>query len=339
MFFATAGRIVLGCSTLAPKYASSDASANESCGTSRGVRHDARIGGEHAVHVGPDLDLVHVEARAEDRRRIVRAAAAERRRHAVGGRADEAAQHRHLARPRARRRPARGVRAQVASMSGTAAVCSASVTSTCARVDPDRRNASAPRTPPPRSGCWPARPSRRSRRATAATPRACAASAAHRRGQLGEVLGRASPPAPSSASPSTSAAATPRCRSSRSLSSFAASSASPVAGEPAGFDQPIGHLRHRRDDDHRRPVGRIATRAGRVTMPITRLIASASATDVPPNFMITFTAVPRGASARRSESRRPRRRESCCGRAPRTCSRTAGTAAAGRRSPSCRRRG
>ena len=38
MFFATAGRIVLGCSTLAPKYASSDASANDSCGTSARLR-------------------------------------------------------------------------------------------------------------------------------------------------------------------------------------------------------------------------------------------------------------------------------------------------------------
>jgi hypothetical protein len=36
MFIATAGRIVLGCNTFAPKYASSEASANESCGTSRG---------------------------------------------------------------------------------------------------------------------------------------------------------------------------------------------------------------------------------------------------------------------------------------------------------------
>ena len=36
IFLATAGRIVLGCSTFAPKYASSDASANESCDTSRG---------------------------------------------------------------------------------------------------------------------------------------------------------------------------------------------------------------------------------------------------------------------------------------------------------------
>ena len=71
MFFATAGRIVLGCSTLAPKYASSDASANDSCGTSTRIGDDARIGREHAVHVGPDLDLADVEARAEDRGRVV----------------------------------------------------------------------------------------------------------------------------------------------------------------------------------------------------------------------------------------------------------------------------
>jgi len=36
MFFATAGRMVLGWSTFAPKYASSAASANESLGTRRG---------------------------------------------------------------------------------------------------------------------------------------------------------------------------------------------------------------------------------------------------------------------------------------------------------------
>ena len=36
MFFDTAGRIVLGCSTFAPKYASSEASAKDICGTTRG---------------------------------------------------------------------------------------------------------------------------------------------------------------------------------------------------------------------------------------------------------------------------------------------------------------
>ncbi len=51
---------------------------------------DPRIGREHAVHVGPDHDLVGVERPAEDRRRVVAAAAAERRRDALVGGGDEA---------------------------------------------------------------------------------------------------------------------------------------------------------------------------------------------------------------------------------------------------------
>ena len=136
----TAGRIVLGCSTFAPKYASSDASANESCATTRGTIDDARIGGEHAVDVGPDLNLATlqpraartcqpVHARAHHRRRIVRSAAAERGRDTVT-----------TCCRRSRRGPARGPRARrgtisrstasrVSSASGRAAVCSSSVTS------------------------------------------------------------------------------------------------------------------------------------------------------------------------------------------------------------------
>ena len=69
----------------------------------RQLRHEqrvgdhARIGGQHAVDVGPDLDLVDVEAGAEDRGRIVGAAAPERRRDAARRGADEAAHHRDLA--------------------------------------------------------------------------------------------------------------------------------------------------------------------------------------------------------------------------------------------------
>ena len=149
----------------------------------RQLRHQARrlgttrgIGGQHPVDVGPDLNLVDIEAGAEDGGRVVRSAAAERGRHAVGGRADESAQHRHLAGGSAARRRRSRVRLQVASMSGIAAVCSASVTRTarestqavCMPVDR--------RMPRPRCGCWRARPSRRSRRARAATPRGGAAS-------------------------------------------------------------------------------------------------------------------------------------------------------------------
>ena len=43
------------------------------------VRHQARIAGEHAVDVGPDLDLGGAERSAEERGRVVRPAAAERR--------------------------------------------------------------------------------------------------------------------------------------------------------------------------------------------------------------------------------------------------------------------
>ena len=60
----TAGRMVLGCSTFAPKYASSDASANDSRSTTAGSIDDARVRGEHAVDVGPDLNLATRQPRA-----------------------------------------------------------------------------------------------------------------------------------------------------------------------------------------------------------------------------------------------------------------------------------
>src|SRR5690606_10732892 len=43
------------------------------------LRDDARIGGEDAVDVGPDLDLLRSEGRSEDRRGVVASAATERR--------------------------------------------------------------------------------------------------------------------------------------------------------------------------------------------------------------------------------------------------------------------
>ena len=63
--------------------------------------HEARIGGEHAVHVRPDDDFIGIERRAQDRRGIVGAAAAERGENAVGGRADEAGRPRESRRDRA----------------------------------------------------------------------------------------------------------------------------------------------------------------------------------------------------------------------------------------------
>ena len=59
---------------------------------------DGGVGGEHAVDVGPDLDLLGADARAHDGRGEVGAAAAERGGDAVLGGADEAAHHHHLLR-------------------------------------------------------------------------------------------------------------------------------------------------------------------------------------------------------------------------------------------------
>ena len=59
-------------------------------GDDAGVGDLARVGGEDAGHVGPDLDLVGVERGAEEGGAVVGAAAAERGRRAVRGAADEA---------------------------------------------------------------------------------------------------------------------------------------------------------------------------------------------------------------------------------------------------------
>ena len=65
----------------------------------RQARHElrigdhARIGGEHAVHVGPDLNLLGVERRAEDGGGVIRPSPPERRRDALARGADEASRH------------------------------------------------------------------------------------------------------------------------------------------------------------------------------------------------------------------------------------------------------
>ena len=59
------------------------------------VAYDAGIGGEHAVDVGPDLNLGHAQAGTDDGRGIVGAAAPEGGRDAVAGSADVASDHRH----------------------------------------------------------------------------------------------------------------------------------------------------------------------------------------------------------------------------------------------------
>ena len=60
------------------------------------VGNDGRIGGQHAVHVGPDLDFFGANARADDGRREIGPAAAERGGDAIFGGCDEAAHHYHV---------------------------------------------------------------------------------------------------------------------------------------------------------------------------------------------------------------------------------------------------
>jgi hypothetical protein len=60
-----------------------------------GAGEDARVAGQHAVDVGPDLDLVGGQGCADDGGSVVGAAAAEGRDDTVFGRADEAADHGH----------------------------------------------------------------------------------------------------------------------------------------------------------------------------------------------------------------------------------------------------
>ena len=77
-----------------------------------GLRHEPRIGAQHAVHVGPDDDLAGVEQRAEDRGREVAAVAAERRLQSLGVGRDEAGDDQRAGEVR------RDLRVQVARATG-----------------------------------------------------------------------------------------------------------------------------------------------------------------------------------------------------------------------------
>ena len=54
---------------------------------------DGRIGGEHAVDVGPDLDLFRANPGADNRRRVIGSAPAQRGGDAIFCRADEPAHY------------------------------------------------------------------------------------------------------------------------------------------------------------------------------------------------------------------------------------------------------
>ena len=234
-------------------------------------------------------------------------------------------------------------------MSGTAQVCSASVTSTC------RASTQAAGTPASASAAATMRlltssPVAATASSSRARPRA--ARRAHAPCRSGRrTRARMSRTTAASRAPLATPAATATCRSRRVFSARRRAVAIAVLNQPRDLEQTVGHPRQRGDDDHRRCV-----RPGRRPRSICRgrsrraaPIASASATDVPPNFITTLTdpssreppghlacvddhpsafvtAAPPVASSRRSGSRRRPRRESCCGRARRTCSRAPDTA-------------
>ncbi len=62
-----------------------------------GIGAEVRIGGHHAIDIGPNFDAVGIEAGADDRTRIIRAAAADRGGDSGFGGADKAAHHGHAA--------------------------------------------------------------------------------------------------------------------------------------------------------------------------------------------------------------------------------------------------
>ena len=78
MFLAIAGARLAGCRTLPPWEASSAASSKDMRANRPGAGDDAGVGREHAVDVGPDLDLLRVDRVADERGREVAAVAADR---------------------------------------------------------------------------------------------------------------------------------------------------------------------------------------------------------------------------------------------------------------------
>src|SRR5664279_6411580 len=89
MFFSTAGISVAGCSTLAPKYASSEASSNPMTSMRCACRHSRGSVVINSLDVGPDLDSAGIQRRADDGSREVRSAPAEGGGYTLGGRSDE----------------------------------------------------------------------------------------------------------------------------------------------------------------------------------------------------------------------------------------------------------
>ena len=90
----TAGAIVLGCKHLRAERRELRRLIEANLLDESRTLHDARVGREHAIDVGPDLDGLGAQRGAEQRRTVVAAATSECRDDAAGRGADEPADHR-----------------------------------------------------------------------------------------------------------------------------------------------------------------------------------------------------------------------------------------------------
>ncbi len=247
------------------------------------VAHHAGIGGEHAVDVGPDLDLGHAEARADDGRGVVRAAAPERRRHAVARGADVPADDRHEPGREVRRHlPLQGVAGLGGQWRGSRVLVVGD--DRLARVDPRRIDAGGLKRARHDAA---AEQLARRRDAVAGARRGLAQDRERRqhRAQLVDLLldrrdrprsGRAGAPAPRPRPGGAAGSRRPRSRSSRARRARRRPSS-------AGADRSPSTWRTRPP-----PAAHRMRAACAETIAISRRMASASATDVPPNFITTF---------------------------------------------------
>ena len=177
-------------------------------------------------------------------------------------------------------------RSQVSIMSGAAAVCSASVTSTVRASTHALGDAAVGE----RGGDDPAADQLADRLHRVERARRHLAQHRQRVHEAGQLVEFASHIARAA---SRGWRSSPRPRPSRWRSSSACSSRGgagrvAVLGQLRDRDQRVGHPRQRRHDDDRRAIVRRSVACCRRTMPIRRLIASGSATDVPPNFITTL---------------------------------------------------
>ena len=165
----TAGRIVARVQDLGAEVGELGGLVEAQLRDDAGRRHHPRVGGEHAVDVGPDLDLVGGEPGPEERGREVGAAAPEGGGEPGRGGADEAADHRHepVGQQRAHERPQPLVGRLAVGEGG--AVLGVGHEHAPARRASGRRGP-RPRAPRRRCGCWPARRTPRSRPSSAARP-------------------------------------------------------------------------------------------------------------------------------------------------------------------------